>query len=146
MIRYPRIHFTELNFGKFLDPGISKLEDQLQNWKERSAPYQYGKQKGHISDAMSDHSLSSKLATIRRPYVRWSASFHENNAYVLTLDDASSLYLTATCVSFFPRSVIHDACMTIKTRHATQKNQNRGLFTNSQSSGHNVLDHRSCDC
>ena len=27
--------------------------------KERSAPYHYGKQKGHISDVMSDHSLSS---------------------------------------------------------------------------------------
>ena len=28
--------------------------------KERSAPYHYGKQKGHISDVTSDHSLSSK--------------------------------------------------------------------------------------
>ena len=27
--------------------------------KERSSPYHYGKQKGHISDTMSDHSLSS---------------------------------------------------------------------------------------
>ena len=27
--------------------------------KERSAPYHYGKQKGHISDVTSDHSLSS---------------------------------------------------------------------------------------
>ena len=27
--------------------------------KERPVPYHYGKQKGHISDVMSDHSLSS---------------------------------------------------------------------------------------
>ena len=37
--------------------------------KERSAPYHHGKPKGHISDVMSDHSLSSLKATIRRQYV-----------------------------------------------------------------------------
>ena len=34
-------------------------------FKERSAPYHYGKQKGHISDVVSDHSLSSVLS---RPF------------------------------------------------------------------------------
>ena len=49
---------------------------------------------------------------------------HKNNTYVLTKwpDDAFPLFLTAACVSFFPRSFIHNACMTISTRHATKNN------------------------
>ena len=34
-------------------------DDRKIHLKERSAPYHYGKQKGHISDVMSDHSLPS---------------------------------------------------------------------------------------
>ena len=40
------------------------------------------------------------------------------------------LFLTATGVSFFSRSVIHIACMTISTRRATKKKKVRsGLIS-----------------
>ena len=61
--------------------------------KERSAPYHYGKQKGHISDVMSDHSRTSVSATC-----------NAGDACVLTMrpDDASSSFSAVACVSFLP--------------------------------------------
>ena len=78
--------------------------------KERFAPYHHENQKGHISD----------VVTIRRRYVGRFLS--TRTARTSSPSDLMTLpHLTATPVSFFPRSVIHIACMTISTRRATKK-------------------------
>ena len=50
--------------------------------KERSSPYHYGKQKGHISDFMSDYSLSSRYRDHSRTSV--GATYNEGHACVFT--------------------------------------------------------------